>query len=259
MRSRTALFALAVLAAVTAVVMLPAEPARTLGLTRAAAAARPDAPVAVATTERVVALTFDDGPDPRWTPAMLDDLARFGARATFFVTGEHALEHPEIVRRAVAEGHELGNHSFDHPVLTALSRDAVRAQVEQANRALEGLDLPRTSFFRPPKGQLDAEASAGVRDAGMDVVYWTQCLERYVRRHGLEAGVARLVDEVRPGGVLLAHDGGIPNRGRTVQALPLLLEALDARGYRVVPVGELLRLGPTVPGQPGDVRPRARR
>lgn len=248
-------FSLAALAAVVAVFAVLAalapdgaevEPVRHVH-------ARPDMTSAVATTERVVALSFDDGPDPRWTPPVLDALRDGGARATFFVTGEHASEHPDLTRRIVNEGGELANHTYDHPLVTALDRDQVADQLFRTADALRAVGVPQTGYFRPPKGLFDQEALAGVDRAGLQTIGWTVCLEKQILRHGVAAGLDRTMQRVFPGGIILAHDGGIPNRSLTVNALPMLLERLRAEGYRVVTVSELLRLGPPLSGQPGYV------
>ena len=204
--------------------------------------AHPDVIVGVSTRERVVALSFDDGPDPRWTPAVLDALDRFGAKATFFLQGEHVDAHPALAREVAARGHEIANHTYDHAELPELDAGAVIDQVQRANAALAAAGLPAPALFRPPKGRFDHEAGIAVRTTGLLTAGWTDglCIEKWVKRG--PAGVEQMLSLVRPGAILLGHDGGEPDRSATVAALPSLLAGLQAQGYRVVSVSELIIL-----------------
>ncbi|MDQ1437026.1 MAG: peptidoglycan-N-acetylglucosamine deacetylase [Acidimicrobiaceae bacterium] len=198
----------------------------------------------VRTSKKVVALTFDDGPDPRWTPAILAALDRYHAHATFFMEGQFVDRWPDLARQVVAHGNEVGNHTYSHPDLRALDTVHVTAQAMQTTAAFQRAGLPRPFYFRPPKGLLDAKAEAGVANAGLLIVEWTPglCIEKWARGHTPEEAVAPMLARLGPGEIILGHDGGIPNRARTVAAVPLLLARLRARGYRVVSIGELLKL-----------------
>lgn len=217
----------------------------------ASAAVRPPIVIAVQTDERVVGFSFDDGPDPRWTPGVLAALAAAGARATFFVTGERVRAHPQLLRDVAAAGHEVANHTDTHPQVDDLPGDAVAAEVARAASAIEGAGVRAAPMFRPPRGRYDAEALEAVGRAGLRTVGWTVCVERWLRHGGAVAGTAAVVARVEPGGIVLAHDGGIPDRAATVAALPVLLARLTEERYRIVPVGELLALGPPREGLPG--------
>lgn len=202
---------------------------------------RPDTILSVRTARPMVALSFDDGPDPRWTSRVLDALAAHGARATFFDEGEHGLQWPELLRRTVAEGHEVANHTYSHPEVLGLDRDEVIDQVRRATEAFRQAGIRSVPLFRPPKGLYDTEAARAVRATGHLTVGWDVCLERFLARHTDDAAaVAEALDRVRPGSILLAHDGGIPDRSRTVEVLPALLAGLHAKGYEVVTITELL-------------------
>jgi peptidoglycan/xylan/chitin deacetylase (PgdA/CDA1 family) len=194
----------------------------------------------VRTTKRMVALTFDDGPDPRWTPAVLRVLAQYGASATFFDVGRRALAHPDLVAQELRQGVKVENHTYTHPHLTSLSAAAIGTELAGGSAALLHLGVPAPLEFRPPFGDWDTRVEGVGRALGYRMVLWDLCLERYVRRYGMKAGVERLVAAVKPGSIILAHDGGIPNRGRTVLALPLLLRQLHAAGYRVVDASTLI-------------------
>ena len=197
----------------------------------------------VPVTQKVVALSFDDGPDPRWTPHVLDLLRAHDAHATFFLVGEHAKANRGLVADVLADGNEVGNHTYDHAHLPDLSRAEIRAEIRDGERAIVESGAPAPTLFRPPIGLTDERVAAEARAAGLRPVFWRLCVEHYVNHRPVPAGVQLMLDRVRPGMILLAHDGGIPDRSRTMDALPALLDGLAARGYRVVTVGELERLG----------------
>lgn len=214
------------------------------------AAVDPTAFHRVATREPLVGLTFDDGPDPDYTPAVLDVLARFGARATFFTIGRNIELHPGLARRALAEGHELANHTADHLWLDALGPRAVAEQLLGGGRALSGVG-GTGRWFRPPRGWTSPTVAASAGDLRLRSVYWTVCVEA----HGTATRAAtaeHLATGALPGTIVLAHDGGTvtgPNaqhvdRSFTLDTLPLLLRALERRGLRAVSVSRLARGGP---------------
>ena len=194
-------------------------------------------------SRRMVALTFDDGPDPRWTPTVLRTLAQYHDAATFFDVGRRALAHPDLVAEELRQGMKVEDHTFTHPHLTAITSAGVRSELAAASAALTHLGVPQPLEFRPPFGDWDERVEDVGRAMGYRMVLWDVCLEHYVHRYGVRAGVERLVAAVRPGSIILAHDGGIPNRGRTLLALPLLLRRLHAAGYRVVDAGTLIAAG----------------
>ncbi|WP_050349028.1 polysaccharide deacetylase family protein [Arsenicicoccus sp. oral taxon 190] len=201
----------------------------------------------VRTQRPLLSLTFDDGPDPRYTPAVLDLLRRYSARATFFVVGANAAAHPELVARMRAEGHEVANHTHDHAHLTEISDAEVRDQIARGRRAVGDVG-PR--LLRPPVGRTSTSVSRIARSLGERQAFWSSCLEACLHDGG-RAGGRDLGGAVEPGAVVLAHDGGrvvgrwaqeYP-RDQTLEALPHLLEALAGRGLRSVPVSELVRVG----------------
>jgi peptidoglycan/xylan/chitin deacetylase (PgdA/CDA1 family) len=193
---------------------------------------------------RLVALTFDDGPDPRYTPIVLRLLAQYHAHATFFVIGLNVQAHPDLVRAELAAHDELGDHTWDHTDLETLAPDKVQDEIERGASALRDAGAPAPKYFRPPHGYTD-EAVGLLADAHKyRTIFWDLAVEHYVNHSPtVPAGVDALLARVRPGSIILAHDGGIPNRARTMQALPLLLRGLRARGYRVVDVSQLLSAG----------------
>lgn len=203
---------------------------------------RPDMIRSVHTTRRAVALSFDDGPHADYTPYVLDVLGRYDAHATFFDEGDAVVARPDLVRRTVAEGHEVGNHTLTHRDLPSLRFGEVVEEIERTARAFEDSGVVPAPWFRPPRGQFDKEAADAVRSTGLITVGWDVCVERYLSQFADDAqAVTAVLDQVRPGSIVLAHDGGGPDRHRTMAVLPALLEGLRSRGYDIVTIGDLLR------------------
>ena len=178
----------------------------------------------------VVYLTFDDGPTPAYTPQVLGLLARYRARATFFVVGRSAVAFPGLVRREFAAGHGVGNHTFTHAPLRGLGWRRLEREVGGTSRAIRRATGAPVGCLRPPYGAIDAASARRVRALGLRVVMWSLDSNDW---RGLGAGAiaARVVGRVRSGDVVLMHDGG-GNRAPTVAALGTLLASLSARGFR---------------------------
>lgn len=193
------------------------------------------------TRARVVALTFDDGPDPRDTPRILAILRRYGVRATFFETGKMVRAYPAVARAVVAAGHVVGNHTETHPYLERKSARGVKAEMFGCEQCLEKALHLRSHLFRPPRGQWNPTIFREARREGDHIILWTVAVEHHDARTP-RAMAARALRLVRPGGILLLHDGAGESRAKTVQTLPLLLDGLQKRGYRCVTVPELLHI-----------------
>jgi peptidoglycan/xylan/chitin deacetylase (PgdA/CDA1 family) len=180
----------------------------------------------------VVALTFDDGPDPRWTPAVLDLLRRYRARATFCLVGVHARRHPELVRRIAAEGHVLCNHTWSHPARLDLQPAAtVRKQLLDTNQAITaaaGGTVPR--FFRAPGGRWSPVVRAEAARLDLSPLRWSVDPADWAGA-AAPAISQRVLARTEPGAIVLLHDG-YGNRAATVAALPVILAALSRDGYR---------------------------
>ena len=179
----------------------------------------------------VVYLTFDDGPNPVYTPQVLDVLARHGARATFFVVGSLAQAYPGIIQRIAAEGHTLANHAWNHEDLAGLSRAAFDETIGRTQEVLGDLAAP---CLRPPYGSVDAFTREWAASHGLTLMTWDASPQDWSRPPAEEIA-DYIVEWARPGIVLLMHDGG-GDRSRTVQGLDMALERLADRGLRYEPV-----------------------
>ncbi|WP_086845578.1 polysaccharide deacetylase family protein [Amycolatopsis kentuckyensis] len=175
-----------------------------------------------------VALTFDDGPYPETTPALLAALD--GTRATFFLWGEHAEAHPSLVRAIAAAGHAIGNHTWTHPRLTTLSAVARGEEVRRTQDLLAELTGARPVLFRPPYGDTGPAVAETVAAQGLSEVLWSVDTRDWAGCSADE--IVAAAGDAQPGGVVLMHEG----RPATVEAVPRILAALAARGLRPGPV-----------------------
>ena len=174
-----------------------------------------------------VALTFDDGPSPL-TPRLLDELAAARAPATFFVLGQYAARNPEPVARAVAEGHEVAGHTWDHPEMTLVADDVIRAQMSRTNDLLESITGVPVTSFRPPYGSVDARVRAA---AGLPAILWSVDTRDWEKPSDEEL-LASAVDDPRPGGIVLFHD----TQEQSVRLAPEIIAGLRGRGFTLVTV-----------------------
>src|SRR5919202_4309643 len=207
---------------------------------------------------RTIVLSFDDGPDPTWTPEVLDVLARHHVHGTFFVLGNEVLRHPDLVRRAVAEGHELGNHSFTHPDLTEVSSWQRKWQLSQSQLALIGVTGRTTTFMRPPYSfsndsldDLSWQLVREVHDQGY-VTVLANLDGRDWERPGVDAIVRNSTPKQGQGAIVLLHaaDG---ERNQSVEALEVLIPELQAQGYRFATLHDALGLSPYHQATPSEL------
>jgi peptidoglycan/xylan/chitin deacetylase (PgdA/CDA1 family) len=195
-----------------------------------------------------IALTFDDGPDPDVTPRLLDLLAARDAKATFFVLTCLAERHPGIVRRIVNEGHEIALHADRHERLTDLPIADVLRRLKAARATLEDMAGQPIRLFRPPFGSQSLSTYLATRFCGLDVVVWGPYAEDWVER-APEAVAERGLSDLRPGQILLLHDGLEMPDGETrptfdrVRAFELILDGLSARGISGITVSDLIAEG----------------
>ena len=203
---------------------------------------------AVATSRPFVALTFDDGPHPVLTPQLLDILRNEGVRATFYVIGRNVQTYPEIARRIVAEGHEIANHTWSHPTLTAISAARLDKEMTSTTEIIQRVTGRRPTNMRPPYGAVNERVRQSMfNDHGLDVIMWSVDPLDW-RRPGAEVVRQRLVDGAKPGGILLAHD----IHPGTIEAMPGTIRDLKAKGFGFATVSQLLALqdSPATPPAP---------
>lgn len=185
--------------------------------------------VATVSAGSSVFLTFDDGPDPTWTPQVLDVLAKHGVKATFCMVGRYAKANPGLVQRVVAEGHTLCNHTQNHAALDALPADGVETEIATAQASISGAAGTAPAVFRIPYGRGSATVSAVAGKLGLSILGWNVDPSDYTRP-GTDQIVARVSQAMRPGAIVLMHDGG-GDRSQTVAALDRLIPMLKAAGY----------------------------
>ncbi len=191
------------------------------------------------TRDRVVALTFDDGPNPEATPRILDALARADVHATFFILGRHAERWPALVRRVHEEGHALGNHGYFHRKLHFRSPGYVRMDLSRGAEAIAQACGARPALFRAPHGFRSPWVTPIARSLGERVVGWSLGVWDS-SRPGAAVIVRRTVDGARPGSILLLHDGDgydpAGDRRQTAEAVPVVVAELARRRYTFVKV-----------------------
>jgi peptidoglycan/xylan/chitin deacetylase (PgdA/CDA1 family) len=180
-----------------------------------------------------LALTFDDGPNPKWTPRLLDVLSEHGVKATFFMLGGRALAEPELVRRVAAEGHLIGNHSWSHPNLARSWASTVREELTRTSETLEQITGERIRYFRPPFGARRPVVFRIARELGLRVVTWNAMTSDWSEPEAdriaeqLTAKIEGLARRGRAANIVL-HDGGhrerAAERGASVAAAGMLVE-----------------------------------
>ncbi|MDD5350745.1 MAG: glycosyltransferase, partial [Chthoniobacteraceae bacterium] len=201
-----------------------------------------------AADEHAVALTFDDGPDPKWTPKILDILKERGVKATFFILGSQAEAYPGLVQRIAREGHDFGNHTYTHPNISDVTTQQLKLEFNATQRLLESITGRSTILCRPP---YNADSNPSTRKEILPLMQLQDDLDYLVVLESIDtedwakpgAGVIleRVKDQRELGNIVLLHDAG-GNRAQTVEALPKIIDYLQARGDTIVPVSELLHI-----------------
>lgn len=194
-------------------------------------------------TDKVIAFTFDDGPDPINTPLVLDALKRHNAKATFFILGIRAERYPLLVKQMAAEGHELGNHSYSHPDFNNKSNEFMLEEIRITSDIIYKLTGQVPPLFRPPGGFLSYNMVELVKDEGLTIAYWTYQQDSKDWRGIKAKQIANHIESrIKPGQIIILHDGA-PNGAETAKALDLLIPELKKEGYKFVTVSELIKLG----------------
>ena len=197
-------------------------------------------------TKKVVALTFDDGPNPPYTDEIVDYLHSQHVKATFFVVGMAVAAHPASVRREAAYGDAIGDHTWDHPHLVVLTHAHISREISTTRDIIQQVAGVRTNLFRPPFGQRDVAVINIAHQLGFQVIMWSVPLPGDWQQPAPSLIASRVLRNVHDGSIIVLHDG---NRGRggdrknTVAATELIVAGLKKQGYRFVTVPELIRMG----------------
>jgi peptidoglycan-N-acetylglucosamine deacetylase len=189
--------------------------------------------------QKVIALTFDDGPWPESTAQVLDILKQNQIKATFFVIGQNVKNYPNLLKREIAEGHVVGNHTWHH-WYQFLNPQAAAYEIDHTADLIYQVTGIKTNLFRPPGGIMHNGVAAYARNSKYAIILWSSDSVDYSR-----PAVPKLINNVfrqaKPGGIVLMHDGG-GNRSKTVQALPEIIANFRKQGYRFVTIPELLEM-----------------
>ncbi|MGB3263085.1 MAG: polysaccharide deacetylase family protein [Microcoleus sp.] len=193
------------------------------------------------TGEKVVALTYDDGPYPPYTNQLLDILDRYQVKATFFEIGRNIEKHPEIVKAIAARGDELANHSYSHKDMMFKPREYLLSEIEKTDKLLLELGVKQDSIsFRPPWGRRFIGLSYLVSQMHKQLIMWDVDSQDYEKTHTVDDIANQVIDNVRSGSIVVMHDGG-GDRSKTVAATEIIVKTLQSKGYSFKTVSELLK------------------
>jgi peptidoglycan/xylan/chitin deacetylase (PgdA/CDA1 family) len=199
----------------------------------------------VATREKVVALSFDDGPHPEFTPAIIALLERHNIPATFFLIGRHVRQHPQLAERLAAGPHEIANHTFSHRILPMLSDHVVLQEIRHADQIIRDVTKRQPRLLRPPMGMFSGRVMDLIEGSGYTTVIG-DVYPRDPNMPGRERILRRVMRRVQPGSIVILHDGGNTrrvDRSQTVWAVERIIESLVAQHYRFATVSELMKMG----------------
>ncbi|ATW25139.1 polysaccharide deacetylase family protein [Candidatus Formimonas warabiya] len=200
---------------------------------------------AVDTPEKVISLTFDDGPDPEYTPMILDILEKNGIKGTFFTVGKQVEDFPEIAKMIVEKGNEIANHTYTHPRLNRLRMDQLNVELEKAHQAIVAQTHVAPTLFRPPGGFYNEAIVDLAKKKGYKVILWswTQDTKDWANP-GTNNIIKKVLKNAENGDIVIFHDCG-GNRMQTIKALQPVIDGLKKDGFKMITVSELLKKGET--------------
>ena len=220
-----------------------AEEANSNPTPTSATGAKPATYAQIRVDQPYIAMTFDDGPSSETTPRLLEILKQRNIKVTFFLIGENAASNPDIVRRILADGHEIGNHSWTHPQLSRLSDDRVTAEINKTQDAIKDASGFTPTLLRPPYGAITTRQREWIESQfGLNIILWSVDPFDW-KRPGASVITQRILSQVRPGAIVLSHD----IHKQTVDAMPATLDALIAKGYKFVTVTQLIAMNKPKP------------
>lgn len=196
----------------------------------------------VKTKEKAMAFTFDDGPNPVYTLQLLWLFGQLGGKATFFMLGSQLEKHPDIAQAVHAQGYEIGNHTYSHPHLSRLGKQECLEELVRTDKLIAGVTGTSPALFRPPYLDYNEQTAAVAGSLGYRAAGAVDAGARDWEQPGVDFIVEKTKEAMRPGSILLFHDG-FGDRSQTIEAVKILAGELTAGGYKLVTVSELLRMG----------------
>lgn len=187
-----------------------------------------------------IALTFDDGPHPRYTGQILDVLEEYDIKATFFVVGVNAKNYPDSLIDVIKKGHEIGNHTYSHPHVSGLNTYTLTDEVEKCESTIYGLTDYKTKLFRPPEGMIDADVRTVLRSLDYKVIMWDIDTRDWAHEPP-EKIAENVISNIASGDIILMHDY-IGHNSPTIEAIKIFIPVLLEKGYKFVVVSELIGL-----------------
>ncbi len=194
------------------------------------------------TQRKLVALTFDDGPDPTYTPLILETLHKAHVPATFFVLGSQADKYPQIMEWIKRAGHEIGNHGYHHYDLNKLTEQEIYDEIKRTEHSILRTTGTFAQYYRPPGGVMTHDVLNAVQLTGYDLIHWSVDPRDWSLRRTASVIANSVKKNIASGDIVLFHDGGL-NQKQTLSALRELIRDLRSRGYRFVTVSQLLAAG----------------
>jgi Predicted xylanase/chitin deacetylase len=195
----------------------------------------------VPVSKKIVALTYDDGPYPVDTVKILNLLDKYHIKATFFMIGRQMEQYPQVVKMVIERGHVIGNHTYTHPAkLETYPTARIIGELDRCEQVIERMTGKRAQLFRPPLGLVDSKIATVAREEGYHTILWTVCADHHDAPTP-QLMAQRVLKVIRPGGIILIHDGRYPDRWRDVIATDIIVRSLLKRGYHFVTVPQLLK------------------
>ncbi|NNU85195.1 polysaccharide deacetylase family protein [Geobacillus sp. BMUD] len=195
----------------------------------------------VETPHKVVAITFDDGPNPVYTFDVLEILEKVSGKATFFMIGSHMEKYPEVVETVEAQGHEIGNHTYSHANLTSVPKDEILQEIGKADAIIAEMTGTKAAVFRPPYLNYNETVVSLCSHFGYQMIGALNTDARDWEQPGVDYIVRKTRGHIKNGSILLFHDG-FGDRSQTIEAVRILAAELHAQGYKLATVSELLEL-----------------
>lgn len=198
----------------------------------------------ITTQQKVVALTFDDGPDPLYTPKVLKILAQKQIHATFFDVGKQVEANPELATKEMHDGHIIGSHTYSHANLTLLSDKKIKEEIKNGVISIEKVIGKKPFMFRPPYGMGNDTVRTEAKSNHYKIIHWGICLDHNSLKTSQELA-DRVISKVAPGVIILVHDRKArfgQNRDAAIAALPIVIDKLKKQGYKFVTIPELLEI-----------------